>query len=366
MFNSNLVNYLIEKFEERKVIKKNISNINQYLSSGRYYIVGGGKRIIYKKNYKTTNFINMNNYHIIRKNENLSRVIFNKLLSMCSVIIIKNTSEQYFEGNLIMITRNKDMKIFDFGQNKIKNIIKDNKRYLKIKEAYERFYTRFPLTIIDFCDSEKSYLEEYIDFIPFQNWSNSEKKGTLNMLFYYYGEYISEVKPCNVYKISAEGLIAIFKKNIHSEELIIKVEGILLEENFQGILWPVIPLHGDLGYHNILLKDKSIYFIDLEDWSYHILFYDLFNLMFFEYAFHNDNSYLVEYMSGYYDHNFAEFFKAGMIKFEPHNRKKYFILFLVERVLSELKINMNHVSNMLNLCNKTINELELIEINLDI
>jgi len=240
---------------------------------------------------------------------------------------------------------------------KVKNILRDYHKFNNIKNAFYKFNNYFPITIIDFCGKNNSYNEKYIDFTPCEYWGRKEKDSVINKVFNYYNNYFRQNKLNQKDKISTQQLFKSFKRSSNLQELKNIIEEILSDKDFLKLEWPIVPVHGDLGFHNILLAESQLYFIDWEDWGKHILFYDLLNMMFFEYAFHGDNTYIKKFIRGHYDEEFESIFKVMDIKYKHNMKMKYFTLFLVERMLSEKKMNADHLPRMHNLCLECIKEL---------
>lgn len=355
---SKVINFMIKLSTERQHIRRILRKNKKYLVSGNYYIVGGSKRIAFRKSNRSFNFIENNNLHVIRTSktkDSLLKKMFKYILYKFSVIkIINNCRKPNYLGEVVMFTRTNDFKIFSFDEHKVMTFMKDNENYLKIKDTVNAFKGKFPITIIDFYDLEQAIIEEYIDFKPYRDWSSQERTNVLNYIFMNYEDYFKQIS--NPDYVCTENLINKFLGEVGTNDLIGNIQKILASSD-RLINWPILRLHGDLGFNNILLSSNKIFFIDWEDSKEHIFFYDLLNVFLFEYIFHNDKSYLEKYVNGFYDDKLYILFEAMNIEFCSRKKINYFAVFLLERVISEKCINYPHLPTMIKLCQSTLLEL---------
>lgn len=364
MVHNKVIDFMINMYKERQHIKTILTNNKKYLVSGNYYIAGGSKRVAYLNSYSSTDFITKNNVHVIRKtatNEIIYKKFLKYILHKFSVIkVIGKDQKLNFAGEVVMFTRANDFKVFDFYNHKVMTFVKEKDHYFKIKDTIHVFKGKFPITIIDFNDIEQAYIEDYIDFVPYQDWSHQERRSVLNNIFRYYENYFKQTTFSNLNYVSTKSLIDLFIKDISSNNLLEDIYKILDYEDL-AINWPMLRLHGDLGFNNILLSSNRIFFIDWEDSRDHIFFYDLLNIIFFEYVFHNDESYLEKYINGYYDDILKILFELMNIRFSSQKKLNYFAIFLIERVISEKRMNYPHLPNMIKLCQNTLWEIERVK-----
>lgn len=336
--------FLIDKIKERKKIKQLMNKNRNYLQRGTYRVIGAGKRIVYIVSEQTEGFIKKNKLHMTRESSINTETIGQKLkqhLSRFTKIEFKEGVRTEFAGTLIMFTRSEDMKIFDFQRKLVTTILEDKNGYYTIKNSHDKFREYFSMTILDCNDNKQAYTESFLDFTPYRQWTNMEVNNGLKAIFSNYRDYYASVNSDILKTVSATDLFAQFKEKVKNEELIYRIGKILLDQSqLEEISWPIVQMHGDLNFNNILLADGEYYFIDWEDADEHLLFYDLLNWLFVEAAFSDDYRFLQNYLEGIYDPYFVDIFAELNKDFTVTNKYYYLVMYICERIVKfELEVH---------------------------
>lgn len=360
-FFKNKFNFIAEKAAERKEIKKLMTSKSNFLLPGIYTIFGGaGKRIVFIKDDVTLAFIEKNMTHLVRENANeeLTPSFFKQLISLISKINFKNeyVGNLEFNGQLFMLTRSKDLKIFDLSEQKVLTFLKNKDSYQKLHDSYRVFNDFFPMTYETFNDDEQFYIEKCLDFTPYRLLSVEEINGAINCIFANYKKYIASVANVESNSVSITVLQKQLREQTDNIELLQKLESILhgIEDR-----WPTIKCHGDLNFNNILLCDDIYFFIDWEDVDDYVFFFDIINFMFVEAMITVDFTYINDFMDGKYDDYFSEMFSRFNLQYDPRMKLVYIALYISERIIKfDLRAQNEYIVEILEKYLLTIVELE--------
>ncbi|TYQ15970.1 UNVERIFIED_CONTAM: hypothetical protein Cloal_2468 [Acetivibrio alkalicellulosi] len=328
-----LIKYIKQAISEKKELRKIILEKQKYLVPGKYKIISSsGKKLIYVNDYSTKQFIQKNVMHLSKKRQNFIRKFIIYFISNMMAISNDNSCSSELQGTLVMVTRNKDIRIFDFKQKKNVVFLCNEDKLLTLAFNYELFSKYFMIPITQFDLEERKYTEEYLDFKPHNLWDENDKAKVIFDIFSNYKEYYQNIDKKKIVKIRTGKLYKEFKKVVKHHKLISLVSNIIINLDRDIYDWPLVNQHGDLGYHNILLNDGGCYFIDWEDSNKYIFFYDFFN-----YFYTSRN--IKYYFEGFIDDELKELFSIFNIKYDSNNRLFYFIVFIMQRSLWEVKIN---------------------------
>lgn len=328
-----LSKYINGVIDQRNELKKIIISNQKYLMPGKYKITGiRGKKIAYLRNHMTIQFIRKKR-HIVRANQNYLKRIIRDIVGRLLAISNTKVSDQG-QGSLIMITRNNDIRIFDFVQNKILVLLSNEDKFWMLYNNYKKFSRYFLIPRIQFDTVGLKYTEEYLDFKPFELWNKKEKGGVLWNIFTIYKKYYRDInKKYKINNSTTEQLFFEFEKNVKHKKLVSLVNDILSRAIDNVNYWPLMTQHGDLGYYNILLYNEKCYFIDWEDSDQYIFYYDIFN-----YFYTSKN--IGYYFEGLIDDELDVLFSIFNLDYNRNNKLYYFIIFLMQRLTWEVKINL--------------------------
>lgn len=328
----------IKKRRELKKFKLIVKENKNFLENGKYEITYFGKKICYINNPTNRNFLDKNKNHLDRNNKN------NKIVKIMKTIIkktllkeklnIKNNIKSNFQGSLMMITKDEDLKIFNLEYETVINVLRNEEKYNRIKLGYCTLKDYINTTITYFDEKEKVLVENFINFKSYSILDRKEKDFMIENLFTNYFHYFNAYHNYNYEIVNTYSLLSDFLKAKPDQELQKAFQEIILKQNIET--FPKIILHGDMCFYNMLLLNEEVYYIDFEHSDKYVFFYDFMNIFFVE--FNNENeSFLRDYLSGKYDLYFKEAFQNFNIEFKVDERKLYFILFLLERVLLDKK-----------------------------
>lgn len=333
----------------RKDALKILAGNEKYFKSGRYNILDSGKKVFYQGTDKNHQFIMKNTMHLKRQDQSFESMLKFKMKQILSKIIsfnIQNHLEQCFNGSLIMGTREGDLKIFDFEENIILNILNDVDKYTKIKTNYYKFKFFFNIPRMQFLNKDNVYLEEYIDYIPYISYTEEQKEKGIEYILKSYENYLDEYNWKNIKVLSFSTFIADLEGQLIIPQLIKKIRGIIAKGSKHDLIQ--IKCHGDINLYNLLLYDDRFYIIDWEDIDFYSITYDFINLIFIEYAFNNNDKYLTNFIKGRYDDYFINMFEKFQLDYNVDENIYYLALFIIEKT-NVLKGNSNKVYDKITL-----------------
>lgn len=324
--------YVYNKSEEKRLLRDIIVNNKEYLESGTYKIEFAGKIKIYLKDKNTKEFMRKADTRFLNSFSAILKYTIDYILFKFLTFKVVNTKNQAIRGSLIMVTYSRNIKIFDFSKKVILNkFLNDYSTYNNIKDAYHCMNEHLKMTILDFIDPENVYFEEYIDFIPYTQWTKQNKEGCMDNIFFSYQKYFLST---NSHEIKTQIPLDLFqglKNTAYGNHKIFTEMADVFERNLNDFDFPFVRLHGDLKFDNVLLHKNEFYFIDLEFSSDYIFFYDIINYLFVT-AIYEDHFYLESYLTGTYDELFKKLFNVFNIKYEEDQKLFYIAVYLIERI----------------------------------
>jgi len=314
--------YLKRNINEKKEIRKIVSEKKDYLMSGNYVFSNRGKQIASLRDEITLEFIENNAKHLLRESTNKIDIFkeqIRKIIDNLFRFKILNIYPALYQGSLIMITGKKKVKIFDLKQNYILTFFDDWGEYLKAKEIYYNFKQFFKIPEAQYQDDKLMMIEERINFVPYNMWESEQ----LNESFYnvttnYNNYFISSYGKRELSPLPVKSLLKNIDK-VQNEKLRIRLHYLIPKVNYNDN-WSRLPLHGDLNSHNVLLRDKTYYYIDWEYSRDLIFFYDLINIMFVDAMTFNNYFLLNNFAEGNYDEQLSNIFKIFDIEYNPDKK----------------------------------------------
>lgn len=251
-------------------------------------------------------------YKSTRPVPRIKRLLY-PVISRIYSIRIKSKEKQLFHGSEIIIsTSGREYKIFDFENNLVLIRFKDSELRKKIETSKSNFSKSFyvPKTFhID--DKNKFIIEEYL---PHEDFDSSYAFETMmtsylhhvahSKISYYESDYVSKcvIRFCKRFEISKVPLIE--------------------------LSLPTVMSHGDLISLNTIFSRGRFYVIDFERCKERYVFFDLFNYMFSEWVFKDNDSLLKKYFDGKYDSVCLEMAQMTGTEFLKEKRREYLFVFI--------------------------------------
>lgn len=332
---SKLIRYFTRAISERTVLKKIIKDNQKFLMPGKYRVTAtNGKKIIYLNDNLTENFLKNNVMHLSKQKPAYLKVIIKGVVrNLLTISNSKNMSSEDFKGSLLMITRNHDIRIFDFMEKRSLVILTNKAKLRKLYSNYEEFSKYFSIPKTCFNLEKLSYTEEYLEFTPYNLWGLSDKERVVKEIFSSYKKYFEATKKIKKSAtLKTEHLFYEFQKKVDHRSLVNLIREILIKTTHNETRWPLVNQHGDLGYHNILLSKSNCYIIDWEDSNEYVFFYDILNYF---YTSRNMDC----YFRGEIDDKLSELFQIFNMDYDRESRMLYFIVFIMQRSIWEVQIN---------------------------
>ena len=333
-----MINYFIKAYKylaQEKVnfsynlkLKKLISETNIFLSNGTYKLLTGGKVIIYQENEETLSFIKKHHWNLSKN----YRKRFIHLLDPLFKFKVRGLLKENFSGQLIMVTLDKDIKIFDFNTEKVLTIYKNEEKFSRIKLATKTLDPFFNLTTIRFYEEKYHQIEELINQKPgqkcYDRLTEIEKDQIFQSLILQYTNYFNHLKDQAIQYITLEKIREQLRSSNIKEEVCKRLERILFKSS-SNLLLPRVFLHGDLHYGNLLLDNEMIKLIDFECAGSFIFIYDLLNFIYEETVTQNNYYFLEAYNKGKYDDLWNSLFEQIGMVYDNNKKIEYLTLFLI-------------------------------------
>lgn len=242
-----------------------------------------------------------------------------------------NPDTSLFNGHILWFTADGGIKIF--SNSEVLTFHKNHSRYSKKLSHYHYFSQYFNIPeILCFDDDSLKVTEKYIDFN-----ASSENYGALLLqtILDDYLDYFQEMDA----PAERQTLNNLLKDspNLDKKEDYADILNMIPPELYD-VEFPFIPLHGDLWCANILFeKDtNTMYYIDWDESSRYIFFYDFFKMMWNTLDVDGMKLYLDCYLTGSYDTQFEACFKLFNLDFNPGYRRAYFCLFFLNFILVDV------------------------------
>lgn len=324
--------YIYRKHDEFMIsfkLKEIVLKQSNFLSIGSYKVIKAEKILIYLDNEDVWQFIDKNYYNFSNKKRGKVGRLFD---SFFNFEIVASASTD-FSGQLLMLTIDKDIKIFDFNGRQVLTIYKESEKILQIKHAAFVFSPFFDHTLISFS-SEGYQLEELVNQKYYHELSDIEKNDIFKTLVFQYIEYFSSIDNELLPAVTTEEMCRQLK-----EEIPVRVfrifERFLLNTDFKTLSWKRIFLHGDLNDSNLVLCNTKVKIIDFERSKFYIFIFDIFNFIYVNHVSRNNYFFLSSYYKGEYDILLTDLFEKFRMKYEINKKTEYMLLFMVERLIEK-------------------------------
>lgn len=333
--------------ELKAVINHVVKEYESYLADGAYHITYANKLILFQHTPEAQLFLNRISAHLTRNSFSLKKKVYSFLrntavhLAKPRRIHILNNGEVRGRGQLIMVTYQGDVKIFDFVNHIVLNKINDFTEYTHRKETHHKIQNHFMTPVIAFVDSEQLILEKYIDFQSINTWNKGDKQQLIKDLFEQYTDYLASVSVHKQSSIHIEEFLSVIT-HLAPRHALVNIIKECLSLGWENTEFPVVRGHGDFCFKNILVDDENTYVIDWEQAQDNSFFYDLL-YFFLEEANEGNVSLLKRFLEGKYDYQFQRVFALFEYTFHTEYRKQYLMITILEQVY-RLKDNENEES----------------------
>jgi len=321
---------------------REIAYINQeYLKEGDYTFAFESKKdFILNKNDKNMEFIN-NMKRNVNQRPKIRKTVFFSLVNFIFRIKISQASGARFEGDLLMKTRNGDVKIFNFEESLVLTLIQDKKKYKMLKDNYNFFHQYYNIPIVKMNDGKQYFIEKLINFRPYRYWSSGENDLAVKSVYEGISKQSKDMDKEEANYMSTGFLMEQLLDRL-KDEAIIEAIGLIIPAEKYKDQWPIIRCHGDLNFNNILIDERDIFFIDWDDVMDCSFIYDFMNCIFVDAMYGDSYYFLDKYMKGGYDEYLVNLFNIWSLTFNPEHRGYYLCVYIAERVLNfELVQNLD-------------------------
>lgn len=288
-----------------------------YLKDGLYYV---DKNKVYISNDRRQNNLFEKKY--FNGVQSIKVLLKKQLRSFFRVDkLYISSKEKVFKGNLLLVTRNNNIKIFDYHNSKVLTIFSDNNSFKKHLDTNKTFYFWFNLVkILEINYVDKVIIEEFIVNTSSEHWNESQEDAVVKEIFKSYKNYYLDYTRKNKSK---------------SVEIVPPLNKKLEYHNTISDSFVKVPCHGDICFKNILFNDlNNIFFIDWEHSGDYLFYYDLINWMFVEAMDNKNYQYLNDFAFGKYDYYFETIFNLFNIQYKQNMKTDYLKAYIMERYLN--------------------------------
>lgn len=355
----NKYKFIVERIKD---IRLEANYNKDYLYGNVFYYKFLGKDYIHNKTDESIKFFEKKN-RIYELKENKLKAAFFGFINFFWEIKLdnKDKKENKFEGDVLMKTRQKNIKIFNFNDDLVMNLIDDEEEYMDTKEIYNYFKQYYDIPIVDSDTSKQFFVEKYVRFKSYINWSYENKEMAIEKVLENLSSQVENITSKEIKTRSTDTLYSLLKDKDIEQNLFEKIVNTVSDIDYDDE-WPIIRCHGDLNFNNILLEkgeeQDKFYFIDWEDSDRCIFFYDFMNCIFVEAMYSDDYSYLEKYMEGKYDKWLNNIFDTLSIKFVSEKKRYYLSLYVMERIVRfEFIQNRNRINILLQKYEKVLGNM---------
>lgn len=338
-----------------KTFRTLIEENKKYLKAGNYEFSSGLKPMMHNGERSTLEFV--------KKFDELSEMkIWRKVyLRTRKYYLDFEKSEDeitLFNGDLMMLVNNDDLKIFNYSENTLITIISETKRYERINQNIEKFSQYFNTTYIKKDNKEKLIVERIINFKPSQDYTECDIENFFNIFFKSLEKTIQVEVTEKTKSVTTKELLNNFEEKIADNEFVAEVKE-MIPSNTCNDKWPIIPCHGDIKFDNVLLEDEVFYFIDWEATGDHLFFHDFIGFIFRK-AVNADYKYLNRYLTGFYDEKLDDLFNASSAKYNCEKREYYLALYIINNIVNvDLNNYYYNFNDVLSRYRKVLNNIDL-------
>ncbi len=326
--------------------KKTLKKFSYFLKNGQY--LGDSRAKVF--------FLRANDINQDFCEQQLKRKFSSSFLKQQLYLSNLKSKDKFFEGEIIVFGNTTEddnpasVKVFNLEKKEVVTIYQDTQKMYKDLNAYDFFLEKLPLVPILFKDIEQKVIKEKLIFgKKIELLDNKEYTKLFNNIINNYCSYFKNERKISFVCISElinEAKQKRFDIGI-GKQIFKKLE------NIKSKQVPLITLHGDFTYSNLLLDNKSCYFIDFEHYGKYCFYYDIFWLMQNEYVYGHNKTLMKQYFNGELDSYFKILFKSIGESFDSSLRVEYYYVFLLEmynkRVhnLKDKKVVFDYIKNIL-------------------
>lgn len=310
--------------QQKKIFKR----YRNYLKPSYYNIYIGNKVFFYNNNKNSIKSLSKINKHL-GNSMSLSKKIFSKILNIFFRTKLKKDDDNHYNGEIAMITYDKNLKIFDYVNNEVYSCYHEKEKYKKIKEINEYFKNYFNTPYLNSNDDDNVIIEKLIKHEPYLSIDNEERKKNVYLIFDVYYNYVSKINKFELSNLDLKNL----KNRLKKEKIFSLLYNQMLPylKNLPNI--PVIRVHGDFNFYNILINKSEINFIDWEGSQHSSFFHDILYLIYSEAFTKNNFTYLKDYLKGAYDEFLNKLFKTFELSYKPDLKINYLFIVMLERII---------------------------------
>ena len=303
-----------------------LSHVEHLLSEGTFQLRRGKKTLLYLEIPEALSFIEKNKAILLDANAQKSSVA-----GVDSFVFhAARTANQVFAGQLLMISQNRDIKIFDFKTNRVLTTFPNEEKRARIESAYARLSPFFDFAITSFSDGYQ--IELLIDQNSPSDLSVSKKNEMFCNLMRRYEVYFAKTDTQSLTWVKPVDFFGTLHKKA-PPYMSARITRLLVTSDFEQESFPRIFLHGDLYNYNILLHDARVLLIDLECSAPYLFLFDFFNFIYMETVTIRNPYFIEAYFSGAYDVLLGDLFSALGLVYHADKKLQYAALYLAERCL---------------------------------
>lgn len=336
---------LVQAIEENK----------KYLLNGVYHIDYNEKIVVYRKRPEVTNFIHQMNAQLQNAPPSIKGSVHHLIRKSAIHLIqpkplhITNDTSQKRSAELLMMTYDGGVKLFDFEQQLVFYKVARATEFLHRVETHQFFSPYLSLPTVDFIEKDQLMVEKLVAFQP---WLEKTKRQSLNALMDQYRQYLASVSTQTASLVGAKHWFVLLRQLNPNHKLIAAADS-LFQGKWQEFVFPTVRVHGDFCFKNILHDSDQVYVIDWEKAGDNWFFYDWMYLFLEEFD-KGETIFLRHYLDGVYDHHFTESFDLFGVPFVAEEKTRYLVAVLMDMFVQiELPYLLNGHEKEINECMDT-------------
>lgn len=320
----------IINIKDTKII---FENHKKYLSKGKYMYTIGVKQLFLNKNIANKEYTYFSRDVSTQSWKFKAIVAIRKLCrKLCFKFKVDNTNPYQFNGDILMLDRVNDVKVFNTNKNLMLSIIQDKERYEMTRNNYLEIQKQYKTPFIKAIDENQIIVEKFIKFKRNTDWNIHDKEKFFLFFFNNLENNINiELSNKTVSFYSTSKLYNEFIEEVSDREFISIIKN-MISLSAPHTKWPRIKCHGDTKFDNILLEKNNFYIIDWEFYGDYIFYYDFMNLIINEALDEDNYVYLNRFLNDDFDDILRKLFNAVGITYKADKKKCYIVLYLMERV----------------------------------
>ena len=355
-----MVKMIINRFKDTKnelIIRHNnryeiFKEYGEYLKNGNYKINRTNKFCFWNGSKNARNFLKnpknvFKGQSIYRKTRNsffvinfLHRIVIYPIklmaLRLIDVYVISkyngyevNTETKKFHGDLLMILNEGDhIKIFDFDQNEVVTLFKNEKKFNNSVKVNEIIGRSFDTLIKDVDKKEKIIIEDIANYKALPDWSEAETLQIVKELLNNFVSFSNHLDEDSLSTQTTKDILQSFEKLTLDESMKRDILVGLLDNHLYDS-WPVIHFAGDFQFKNMLYTNDGIKNIDFE-YLYTGSFLNVIMSILFQNLVHESKIFVLEaYFEGQFDVELNLIFEHFSRNFYEQNKDYYVTLYIL-------------------------------------